>query len=147
MIRTLKKISNIVCAYGNISNFLKVYFNYVSNFPQLNASNKVGAQSRHTFQLRDPSAHNQSIRAKLSFPRIFKTTFNLELKQCREKKKGKKKRRKKEKTKPTSPRYFEINYSKSISSTIKSTLTRNELLDELLRDWRSYASVVSIHRD
>ena len=91
MIRTLKKISNIVCAYGNISNFLKVYFNYVSNFPQLNASNKVGAQSRHTFQLRDPSAHNQSIRAKLSFPRIFKTTFNLELKRCREKKKEKKK--------------------------------------------------------
>lgn len=95
MIRTLKKISNIVCAYGNISNFLKVYFNYVSNFPQLNASNKVGAQSRHTFQLRDPSAHNQSIRAKLSFPRIFKTTFNLELKRCREKKKGKKKEEKK----------------------------------------------------
>lgn len=95
MIRTLKKISNIVCAYGNISNFLKVYFNYVSNFPQLNASNKVGAQSRHTFQLRDPSAHNQSIHAKLSFPRIFKTTFNLELKRCREKKKGKKKEEKK----------------------------------------------------
>ena len=94
MIRTLKKISNIVCAYGNISNFLKVYFNYVSNFPQLNASNKVGAQSRHTFQLRDPSAHNQSIRAKLSFPRIFKTTFNLELKRCREKKKEKKKKKK-----------------------------------------------------
>lgn len=83
MIRTLneKKIiyerSNIICVYGNISNFLKVYFNLFQIFLN-SASNKMGAQSRHTFQLRDPSAHNQSIRAKLSFPRIFKqrSTWN-----------------------------------------------------------------------
>lgn len=77
MIRILKKISNIIRAYGNISNFLKVYFNLFQIFLN-SASNKVGTQSRHTFQLRDPSAHNQSIRAKLSLPRIFKqrSTWN-----------------------------------------------------------------------